>query len=136
MRSLRVLALLRATVIAASAASDQTALRRLWASRAYSPAPIPAEWRVDGVRARDLSAFEQWDGRTIRVSDVIARFGTPDRYLVARRAGNQDFLVYDLPLGHTAAFHLSRGGREHFLAGVIIDPRGKLLRLISDHAKA
>ena len=130
MRVLRVLVLLLVTVIGTSAASDQTALRRLWASRAYSPAAIRAEWRVDGVRARDLSAFERWDGRTILVSDVVARFGTPDRYLVARRAGDQDLLIYDLPSGHTAAFHLSRGRREQFLAGVVIDARGKLIRLI------
>ena len=129
MRVVRVVVLLLVTMIATSAASDQTALRRRWASRAYSSAAVPAEWRVDGVRARDLSAFVRWDGRTTLVSDVVARFGTPDRYLIARRAGDQDLLIYDLPSGHTAAFHLSKR-REHFLAGVVIDAKGKLLRLI------
>ena len=104
----------------------------MWASRHYARKPFPSEWRVDAAPStiHDLESFQQWPARTVKIQDVVAQFGIPDRYLVTTRPEKPNFLIYDLPSGHAVAFYVTQPPRDQFSAGVIIDARGKLLRLI------
>jgi hypothetical protein len=105
-----------------------------WNSRRYTKAAFPEAWRPAGVppTERDLSAFQQFKFATIHIKDVVARFGIPDRYLVRTRprAGYYDWLIYDLPDGYSVGFFVGKPPADGFAAGVIIDSKGKLLRLI------
>lgn len=128
----RAFAVLLLAVALASGESDQTTLRHLWASHAYKPKPIPDVWRLSTTppTERDLDAFRRFTSRVFAVSAFISHFGVPDRYLVTSQRDQSDFLIYDLPAGATVALYVSKPPHDSFGAAVIIDARGKLIRLI------
>ena len=104
-----------------------------WNSRTYVKTPFPDVWRPETVAPtqRDLAAYQKFEF-TIHIKDLVARFGIPDRYLVRTRPrpGYFDRLIYDLPDGYSVGFFVGKPPAETFAAGVIIDSKGKLLRLI------
>jgi hypothetical protein len=126
-----------ATVLFLSAAvliagTGDTTLRPLWASRAYNAKPLPAAWHSKTVARteRDVAAFQAFSSRSLSITNFLATYGLPDRYLVTARRGGQDFLIYDLPSGHSVALYVPKPPAKLFAAIVIIDVRGDLVRLI------
>jgi hypothetical protein len=121
-------------VTTAVADSDKTSLRKMWASSHYATNSVPAAWRPAKIptAVSDVGAFERYsipkDGACI--SRFIARFGMPSRYLTTKRAGGQDFLIYDLPSGHAVALYVYKPPGDHFGACVIITSDGSLVKLI------
>jgi hypothetical protein len=130
---LRVIAILPLSIIAAIAA-ERTTLRMTWASRSYTTNAIPAAWLSANIPpiATDVSAFESFSLKTdsLSIQKFITRFGAPTRYLTTSKPGGQDFLIYDLPSGHTAALYVPKPPAESFAACVIITSDGSLVRLI------
>ena len=131
MSTLRSFALLLSAVLVVCDAAAQKKPHRIWTSPEWTAKPLPVPWRVKRppVKQRDLAAFERWDFTTMRISDVIARFGPPDRYLVTAKPGKPDVVIYDLSSGHHVAFYATRPLGEHFLGGVIVDSTGRLVKL-------
>jgi hypothetical protein len=120
-------------LLPAFAFAGDTKLREIWASREYTSAPVPAEWipPVAAVPEKSLSAFENYStGDGFVISNFIARFGIPSRYLVARRRNDHDFLIYDLPSGHAVALYAAKPPGKNFAAIAIIDSAGTLVKLI------
>ena len=127
----RLVTLLLVSVMFTSTAFAQTTLRKLWRSKRYSLAAVPAGWQAAGApRDRDLSAFRDFAFPRMSIRAVVERFGTPDRYLVSRRRDDLDFLIYDLPRGHALALYVSRPPHDQFAAAVIIDEREEQVRLV------
>ena len=121
--------------VSALAASEKDTYHPDWNSRSYAKTPFPEAWRPASVppTQRDLIAFQQFKFATIHIKDVVARFGIPDRYLVRTRpprVGEYNWLIYDLPDGYSVGFYVGNPPGDTYAAGVIIDPKGKLLRLI------
>lgn len=129
------MAILAPLLVAASAAEVKDTYHPLWKSGRFVQKPFPDEWRPENPPAteRDLAAYKNHQFDEVTIRPVIARFGIPDRYLVLtrpRRSGEYNWLIYDLPDGYTVAFYVMAPPTDIFAAGVIIDPKGKLLRLI------
>ena len=115
------------------AAEEKDTYHPDWNSKRYVKTAFPDAWRPETVppTERDLAAYQKFP-RTSLIKDVVARFGIPDRYLVRvrPRAGYMDWLIYDLPDGYSVAFFVAKPPVGTFLAGVIINSKGKLLLLI------
>ena len=111
-----------------------TTLRSLWASPDYSAKPFPGAWRPKKFpsTARDVLAFKKFDLKStgVSISNFVARYGIPDRYLVSQQSNGQHFLIYDLPSGHSVALYVHKPPYNTFAAIVIIDSAGNLVRLI------
>jgi hypothetical protein len=134
---LRVLCLLGLSIASVGvifAAKEKDHYHPLWASRAYTAKPFPSEWRPPTPRPTetDLTAFQKFDLRVdpLSVRAFVARFGIPQRYLVARRSTQQDMLIYNLPSGHSVALYVYKPPIDIFGAAIIVDSEGRLLRLI------
>jgi hypothetical protein len=128
MRSSHRFVVVLVLLLAASTAwATQDTLRKYW--RRFSRAPIPAEWQSSAPpRDRDVASFEKFAFPRSSIRAVIDRFGTPDRYLVSRRE-NFDFLIYDLPSGHSVVMYVTHHRLDQWVAAVIIDSHGKLIYL-------
>ena len=129
-----ILAILFLCVTAALADSDKTTLRKMWASSRYTTTSVPAAWRPAKIptTASDGRAFDSFSLKTdeLSIRKFIARFGLPSRYLTTKRAGGQNFLIYDLPSGHAVALYVYDPPSDVFGACVIIMSDGSLVRLI------
>src|SRR6185503_7849541 len=133
MNALRIFAALLFCVTAALADSDETTLRKMWASSHYTTNSFPAAWRPAKipVTPSDVSVFERHSYKDgMSVSNFVARFGLPTRYLTTKRADGQDFLIYDLSSGHAVALYVYNPTNDHFGACVIIRSDGSLVKLI------
>jgi len=130
----RILAILFLCVIAALADSDKTTLRKTWASSRYTTNSVPAAWRPTKIpaTASDVRAFESFSlqAQGLSITNFIARYGLPSRYLTTKRDGEHDFLIYDLPSGHAVALYAPKPPADSFAACVIITSDGSLVRLI------
>ena len=114
-------------LLTSSAFARQDTLRKYW--RRCSRAPIPAEWQSSAPpRDRDLASFEKFAFGRGSIRAIVDRFGTPDRYLLSPR-DNFDFLIYDLPSGHSAFMYVTHNRRDYWVAAVIIDSHGKVVYL-------
>jgi hypothetical protein len=129
-----LVALLVASAAPVLAAKEKDYYHPLWASRAYVPKPFPAEWRPQNPpqTETDLAAFEKYDLRVdpFSIRAFVARYGIPQRYLVSTGGSKQNFLIYDLPSGHSVALYVYKPPADTIEAAIIIDSHGKLLRLI------
>src|SRR5262245_5255281 len=128
MSTLRILAVAFFCVTAVLADSDKTTLRKMWASSQYTTNSFPVAWRPAKMpaTASDVRVFERFSVPTdsMSVSNFVARFGLPSRYLTTKRADGQDFLIYDLPSGHAVALYVYNPTNDHFGACVIITSDG------------
>ncbi|QIF00183.1 hypothetical protein [Roseimicrobium sp. ORNL1] len=129
----RILALLMLCLTTAVAGSDKTTLRKIWASPHYTSNSLPTAWLPVKIpeMTSDVSAFEsfsqQKEGFSIR--NFIGRYGPPSRYLTTKRDREHDFLIYDLPSGHSVALYVSKPPADFFAACVIITSDGSLVNL-------
>ena len=133
MSALRIFAALLFCVTAAFAGSDKTTLRKMWASSQYTTNSIPTAWRPAKIPATtsDVRAFESFSHTEgLSITNFIAKYGLPHRYLTTKQADGQDFLIYDLPSGHAVALYVYNPTNDHFGACVIITSDGSLVRLI------
>jgi hypothetical protein len=134
MSALRILAALVFCVTAALADSDKTTLRKMWASSHYTTNSFPAAWRPTKfpATASDVRSFESFSlhAESLSITNFIAKYGLPSRYLTTKRADGQDFLIYDLPSGHAVALYVPKPPGDTFAACVIITSDGSLVRLI------
>ncbi len=132
MSSLRVLlSLSLLSLLLLSEASAQQKHRSIWDSPDWTATPLPKEWRVarPSPKQRDLAAFKRWNFATRRISQVIARFGPPDRYMVTTKPRKPDVVIYDLPSGHHVVFYAVRPLGDYFLGGIIVDSTGQLVKI-------
>jgi hypothetical protein len=128
-----------------------TGLRELWALPNYRTNSLPPVWRPEQPppRPMELSAFLGFTPEThdFSISGFIGRHGLPSRYLTAHWNVGQvfaitqgipvadethspqgpDFLIYDLPSGHSVVLYVSQPDADDFTTAVIIDPKGNLL---------
>ena len=122
------------STLALVAARAETSLRSLWSSSAYVEVkPFPSAWLSDQTPLTELSfaAFQRLEAKDLSIRILISRFGKPMRYLVPTKKKNEfGFIIYDLPSGHSVAAYVSEPPRDGIGAIVMIDPKGKLLRLI------
>ena len=116
--TLALLWLQAASLIALAA---DTTLRELWRSGGYKSKAVPELWRPKNIppTVRDITAFVGLKLQCVYITNFIAAYGLPDRYLAAKKQKGQDFLLYDLPSGHTAALYVPKPPAEVF--GVPID---------------
>ena len=132
----RILAILFLCVTAALADSDKTTLRKIWASDRYTTNSIPAAWRPAKlpVTATDVRVFEGFSlqAEGLSITNFIAKYGLPQRYLTTKRKhdGDWDYLIYDLPSGHSVALYVPKPPGWTFGACVIITSDDSLVRLI------
>jgi hypothetical protein len=130
----RIFIILLFCATAVFADSEKTTLRKMWASRHYTTNSVPTAWRPAKIpaTASDVSAFERFSLQTdsISISEFIARYGLPSRYLTTKKDEGQDFLIYDLPSGHAVALYVPKPPAGTFAACVIITSDGSLVRLI------
>ena len=121
--------------LSALAALGEDGLHTEWNSHKYTNTPFPEAWKSAELpkTERDIVAFQKFEWHTINIKVVVSRFGIPDRYLVMKRplrVGEYNWLIYDLPDGYKVAFYVIAPPSDTFAAGVIVDPKGKLLLLI------
>jgi len=121
--------------VSALAAPEKDGFHIDWNSRKYTNTPFPVAWQPGEVprTERNLVAFQKFKWDTCNIKVVVSRFGLPDRYLVKKhplRTGEYNWLIYDLPDGYSVAFYVVSPPSEWFAAGVIVDPKGKVLLLI------
>jgi hypothetical protein len=125
--------LLLGTPVLLAEAGDTTLLS-LWASRDYQVEPFPDVWRPETIppTVREVALFKGFDlkqaGSTI--TSFVARYGIPDRYSVTQKSDGQNFLIYDLPSGHSVGLYVRKPPYKTFSAVVIIDSGGNLVLLI------
>jgi hypothetical protein len=99
----------------------------------YSTQPLPSAWTSSlAKRSLALSDVARQAKPPMRVSEFIARFGLPDRYLVPTQPqrGYSSMLVYDLSSGHTVILHVGTPPLQSIGAIVVLDRDGKQVRLI------
>ena len=134
MSTTRILAAFLLCVAAVGANSDKTALRKAWASGYYATNSIPAAWRPAHIPATEtnVTAYEHFSLRheSLLITNFIARYGLPNRYLTTQKTGRENFLVYDLPSGHAVALYVTKPPDDRFGACVIITSDGSLVSLI------
>jgi hypothetical protein len=134
MNAPRILAILFLCVAAALADSGKTTLRKIWASSHYTTNSVPAAWRPTKIptTASDVRTFESFllQAQGLSISNFIAKYGMPSRYLTTERDGDHDFLIYDLPSGHAVALYVPKPPASSFAACVIITSDGSLVKLI------
>lgn len=115
-------------------AAGETTLRSLWASPNYCAKPYPEKWRPEQFPStvREIVVFKIFDLKStgVSITNFVARFGVPDRYLVAKQNNGQNFLVYDFPTGHSVGLYVHAPPNNQFSAIVIIDSAGNLVRLV------
>lgn len=130
----RLLFILLFCLSAAAAESDKTTLRKLWSTNQYSTNSLPSAWRPADIPATEsnLSAFVNFSLRenSLSISNFIAKYGLPNRYLSTKQNNGQDFLIYDLPSGHSVALYVSKPPATTFGACAIITANGSLVKLI------
>ena len=130
----RILAILFLCATAALADSDKTTLRKIWASSRYTTNSVPVAWRPAKIpaTASDVHAFESFSlqAEGLSITNFIAKYGLPSRYLTTKRDGDHDFLIYDLPSGHAVALYAPNPPAGYFAACVIIASDDSLVRLI------
>lgn len=118
------------------AAADKTT--KLWASPHDTTNSFPSVWRPITVppTVSDVRQFEQFSWRTdgLSISNFVARYGLPSRYLTTQRTQQWDFAIYDIPSGHTVAPYVPKPPARGFGACVIIKPDGELTSLATAHA--
>ena len=126
MTAFRILVLLLALALLPCQAQDVSA--------GYSSQPLPSAWINKGVlRSRlTLADVTRPAQPPLRVSEFIARFGLPDRYLVPNRRqhGYSGMLVYDLPSKHTVILHVGTPPLQNIGAIAVRDRHNKVVRLI------
>ena len=68
----------------------------------------------------------------LSITNFIAKYGLPHRYLTTKRDDDWDYLIYDLPSGHTVALYVPKPmpAAWTFGACVIITADDSLVRLI------
>ena len=134
MSTLRILAFLFLCVTPALADSEKTTLRKIWASSRYTTNSIPAAWRPAKIpaTASDVSVFESFSLRTegLSITNFIAKYGLPSRYMTSKRDDDWDYLIYDLPSGHAVALYVPKPPAKTFGACILITSDDSLVRLI------
>jgi hypothetical protein len=130
----RIVAILFFCVAAVLADSDKTTLRKAWASSRYTTNSLPAAWRLTRfpATASDVRSFDSFSlqAEGLSITNFIAKYGLPSRYLTTKREGQHDFLIYDLPSGHAVALYVSKPPTDIFSACVIVTSDGALVRLL------
>lgn len=117
----------------ASLCAADTSLRASWVSKSYKASTIPQDWLPSVIPPfqQSVGAFEKLGARDVGTIDkIIGAFGLPTRYLISDDKALQDFLIYDLSDGHCVGFYVPKPPGKHIMAGVILDPKGNLLKLI------
>lgn len=119
----------------AHAGSGETSLRHIWKSTRFTnTASIPAEWLPSAIpeRVSDVVVFERFALRMdgFSIPGFIGRYGLPNRYLTATSGKTWDYLIYDLPSGHSIALYVPKPPGKTFGACVIITSDGSLVKLI------
>lgn len=126
-------------------------LRELWRLSNYRTNALPNIWIPEKTppRTLNLHEYEKFSvteaGFSIR--NFIARFGLPSRYLAGQWNKGQidrieghvpvrddsgllqgpDFLIYDLPSGHSVAVYVPKPPATNFTTASIVDSKGDLL---------
>ncbi len=122
-------------------------LQQLWALSFYTTNSLPPVWLPAKIpptprESREFLRFSsEKDGQSI--PNFIKQYGLPSRYLVGQvstfsRQGfapptvgallqGPDFLIYDLPSGHTVALYVPKPPADKFVIATIIDSKGDLL---------
>jgi len=117
---------------ALSAADERDLYQSLWRSDRFVQEALPDSLRPPHPppTERDIATFQRYSPDVIRFTDIIARFGIPDRYLMQlpRRRGR--WIVYDLPRGNAVGFYAIAPYEDGWVAGVIVDARGRVLHRI------
>lgn len=100
----------------------------------YVSRPLPAHFLPKKVPAMEteLAAYERFTFRGLgpSIKDFIERYGAPSRFLASTERKGRNYLVYDLPSGHTIVVHALKPPREIFTAVDIIDATGAVIRTI------
>jgi hypothetical protein len=110
-----------------------TSVPSQWLTTSFNPKPLPAAWVPPGTPRSSLTdaiALSD-DCCPLDIGSFVARFGAPDRYLVAkkRNPGYNDLLVYDLKT-ITVLLYVDSPPETRLGAVAIDDKTGKNLRLI------
>jgi hypothetical protein len=110
-----------------------TSAQSQWLTASFKPKPLPAAWIPPGTPRSSLTdaiALSD-DCCPLDLRSFVARFGAPDRYLVAkkRNSGYNDLLVYDLKT-LTVFLYVDSPPETRLGAVAIDDKTGKNLRLI------
>lgn len=110
-----------------------TSVPSQWLTTSFKSKPLPAEWVPPGTPRSSLTdaiALSD-DCCPLNIGSFVARFGAPDRYLVAKKrsSGYNDFLVYDLKT-LTVLLYVASPPETRLGAVAIDDKTGKNVRLI------
>jgi hypothetical protein len=117
------------------AEAEKTALRSYWSAKHFVSRPIPEAWQAKAEQPTEqkLSEYMKFDLKSgFSVSKIVARYGTPTRYLAAKNPekDRDNFLIYDLPSGHSVALYVHDPPDDRCGPLVIIDAEGNDLLLV------
>jgi hypothetical protein len=110
-----------------------TSVPSQWLTTSFKSEPLPAAWVPLGTPRSSLTDAIALSGDCcpLNIGSFVARFGAPDRYLVAkkRNAGHNDLLVYDLKT-LTVLLYVDSPPETRLGAVAIDDKTGKNVRLV------
>jgi hypothetical protein len=102
----------------------------MWRSPKYAKDSIPAVWLPAKIppAVTNLAAFERTPkSLRFRIKKFIGRYGMPSRYLRSTKDDDWNFLIYDLPSGHSVALYVGKPPNDWIEVISVLTPDGSLL---------